>query len=112
MVTGGLSWRRLGVLVAALPRESATARAQHGEAVEWSSADYLLAAIYDVLAAGNWQRGGGKGPRPKPIPRPGKQAEEGNRIGTAIPLDEMKKLAAKWMYGGLEGTTREIVEVV
>jgi hypothetical protein len=32
---------------------------------------YLLARVAYLLAAGNWQRGGGKGPRPKPVKPPG-----------------------------------------
>jgi hypothetical protein len=32
---------------------------------------HLLAGAADRLAAGNWQRGGGKGKRPPLIPRPG-----------------------------------------
>jgi hypothetical protein len=36
----------------------------------WDTVEHLLAAVVDLLAAGNWQRGGGKGPKPKPVPRP------------------------------------------
>jgi hypothetical protein len=31
---------------------------------------HLLAAVAHLLAGGNWQRGGGKGARPKPIKLP------------------------------------------
>lgn len=38
----------------------------------WGPAEVMLAAVVDLLAAGNWQRGGNKSaPRPKPWPRPG-----------------------------------------
>ena len=36
----------------------------------WTTADYLMAEQADQLAWANWQRGGGKGKKPTPIPRP------------------------------------------
>ncbi|WP_162959149.1 hypothetical protein [Micromonospora tulbaghiae] len=33
----------------------------------------------DVLIAANWQRGGGQGSRPKPVPRPDPRAEKRRR---------------------------------
>lgn len=44
-----------------------------GEQVDWQVGDYLLARIAHLLAGANWQRGGGKGPKPKPIETPDKQ---------------------------------------
>jgi hypothetical protein len=41
----------------------------------WTVETHLLAGIHDRLAQANWQRGGGKGPRPKSIPRPGTRNE-------------------------------------
>ncbi|OEJ25553.1 hypothetical protein AR457_14835 [Streptomyces agglomeratus] len=51
---GRLSTRRLAVLVRHMPRDSAVARALHGEAAEWSVTDYLLATTVDQLAEANW----------------------------------------------------------
>ncbi len=69
--TDRLSWRRLGVLIANLPPESATVREIVGaEYGSWTTTDFLLAGVIDVLNGANWQRGGGKGSRPKPLPRP------------------------------------------
>lgn len=62
--TPDLTYRRLKVAVDGLRRADA----------EWSTTDHLLALIADHLAAANWQRGG-KGPRPKPIKRPGYEPE-------------------------------------
>ncbi|CAL9530388.1 hypothetical protein [Streptomyces sp. enrichment culture] len=77
---GRLSSRRLAVLVRHLPRDSATLRAMHGEAVEWTVTDYLLAAAVDQLAEANWMfatvnRDEDAEPLeyPKPVPRPGAQ---------------------------------------
>lgn len=89
-----MSWRRLGVLIRHLPNESATARAQVGEAGRWSDTEYLLALVADGIAAGNWQRaviaGAKPKPRPpKPIPRPG--VVDGTRLGrTSLTPDEVK----------------------
>lgn len=63
------------MFLANLPNSSATMRELHGELAMWSVTDYLLAAILDVERGGNWQRGGGKGARPQPIPRPRSAAE-------------------------------------
>jgi hypothetical protein len=41
--------------------------------------EHLLATAIDVLAAANWQRGGGKSPRPKPLQRPDPKEEQRKR---------------------------------
>jgi hypothetical protein len=64
------------VLLKHLPPESALKTELGGEDSVWTLETQLLAAIYDAVAAGNWQRGGGKGKRPKPIPRPGIEGRE------------------------------------
>lgn len=82
--TDRFDWRRLLAVVTNLPRTSALARSVHGEAVEWDTTEHLLAAAVDALNAANWQRGGGKGRRPKPVPRPGdKSRRRGRTLGTA-----------------------------
>lgn len=87
---GGLTYRRLGVLLDTLPPESAlrTARrndlpaealtaerpddAPHGP---WAQSEYLLAQIADTLALLVWQNASmysaSRPPPPTPIPRPG-----------------------------------------
>lgn len=88
--TRRLSWRDLWVIVRQSPRTSALARAIHGVAVTWSQDTYLLADLFDAIQAGNWQRGRGKGGRPKPFPRP-KRADDmtTTRFGSSpLPIDE------------------------
>lgn len=54
-----------------------------GEVALWGPAEVMLAAAVDLLAAGNWQRGGNKNaPRPKPWPRPGVADPTRKRYGT------------------------------
>ena len=93
LVTGELSWRRLGVLVRCLPRDSATVRLQNVEA-SWTVTDYLLAAATDALHVANWQRQRKKGaPRPRPIPRPGQGPK---RYGTAHTVQDMRRILDEW----------------
>lgn len=56
----------------------------------WGVSEYLLAAVLDTLAGANWQRGGGKGKRPQPVPRPGDQHQ---KRGDVMPAAEM----ADWL---------------
>lgn len=58
----------------------------------WGLTDHLLAAVLDALNSGNWQRGGGKGPRPKPTPRPGRGGRKSTRMGgnTTMSLAEAR----------------------
>jgi hypothetical protein len=79
VVTGRMSPRRLASLVAGLPADSATVRSTLGGDSLWGLPEHLLARILDTLAGANWQRSGGKGPRPKPVPRPG--ADRRQRYG-------------------------------
>jgi hypothetical protein len=79
------------VVIANLPRDSAFVRSVLGEQADWSLTDHLLAAIFDTLASANWQRGGGKGRRPKPLPRPGMQDASTKRFGTVVTIEEARK---------------------
>jgi hypothetical protein len=88
------------VLVRQLGHGSSLSRAQFGDAASWGVQEHLLAHAVDRLGAGNWQRGGGKGQRPKPVPRPGRGNSE-TYTGESVPLDEMKRRFAErreaWM---------------
>lgn len=59
------------MLLAHLPPDAATRRALDPENAGWGITEQLMAASVDALRGANWQRGGGKGSRPKPVPRPG-----------------------------------------
>ncbi len=85
-----MSLRRLAALLRRLPATCALARDTLGDAALWTLESHLLAVAIDALAIGNWQRGG-KGPRPKPIPRPGVKTP-GTRYG-GTPIDQDKARA-------------------
>ena len=85
------TYRRLLALINGLPPTSATAdviraNTPHDhhtpaltadeEARLWKLEHHLLAGVLDALNAANWQRGGGKGTRPKPVTRPGVGAQK------------------------------------
>lgn len=82
---GGLTWRRLGLIIDRLPPESATKTAlrdaltpeqlagipesrTHGA---WSRAEMLLARIGDNVAHLAWMQTDGKTKPPEPLARPG-----------------------------------------
>lgn len=46
------------------------------DAAGWTLTDHLLAVAVDTLRGANWQRGGGKGTKPKPLKRPGATTEK------------------------------------
>ncbi|MFI6057493.1 hypothetical protein [Streptomyces sp. NPDC051286] len=90
---GRLSSRRLAVLVRHLPRDSAVMRDLHGEEVEWSVTDRLLATAVDQLADANWMfaivhRDEDADPVdcPEPIPRPGSKEEPATEAPDAAQL--------------------------
>lgn len=58
------------------PYETALARAVLDGEQPWPIDQQLLANIAETLEWANWQRGGGKGEGPKPIPRPGLKKPE------------------------------------
>jgi hypothetical protein len=91
--TERLSWRDLLVVVNQSPRWSALSRAMNPEGSEWGLSEHLLAAVFDSLERGNWQRAGRENaPRPKPFPRPGVTEDKQQTHGsTALPMDEMAR---------------------
>jgi len=62
--------RKAGVLAMHLPPGAQTWVAL-GHDAAWTNAEHLAALQVDVAQLANWQRGGGEGPKPKPISRPG-----------------------------------------
>jgi len=66
-----ITWRRLFVLIRQLPQSSRVVAAMTAGDSDWSRTDHLLALLFDAIQGGNWQRGGGKGPQPDPLERPG-----------------------------------------
>jgi hypothetical protein len=85
----GFSWLDLRAFLTWSPASSAFIRSFHGDDVAaWADpAVPLLAAVVDLLAAANWQRGNGRGSKPKPIKRPGTAQRVGGR--TVMELDEL-----------------------
>lgn len=60
-------------------------RALHPEVAEWSSrikTNSILADAVDVAQWANYQRGGGRGSKPKPYPRPGDRQRK--KFGTRL----------------------------
>lgn len=97
--TERLTWRRLAVLLAHLPRDSWTVREVSGEAARWGDQEHLLATIADLLTQANWMFAAANSKHapdlPKPLRRPG-DPDPTVRIGgkrTATPR-EFQRLRA------------------
>lgn len=60
-----MSLRRLWVLVSHLPPDSRCNLILYGRAAPWTPEQVRHEHLLYVLAQANWQRGGGKGERPK-----------------------------------------------
>lgn len=69
----------------------------NGEADLWGLSEHLLAGAVDLLALGNWQRGGDeRAKRPDPLPRPGAERRAlggGDQIarGKARSIEDMNE---------------------
>lgn len=72
--TDRLNWRDVQVVILEADQGSAIARYELGESAFWTVDTHLLAGVLDALNGANFQRGGGKGKRPEPVPRPGENA--------------------------------------
>lgn len=70
------TWLDFKTVVANCDPTGALARAIVGDAAGWTLTDHLLASVVDVGQVANWQRGGGKGQRPKPIKRPDSKGDQ------------------------------------
>lgn len=78
-------------LIRHLPRDSALARALHGEEASWGAGEHLLAAVVDHLAIGNWlftcAHSESEPPHPEPVPRPGTRTEETEAVENPSPQE-------------------------
>jgi len=99
---GKLSPAKVYRLLFALPPESRFLRAATNGKTEWSATEHLLAAAVDTLQSANWQRGGGKGSRPKPIKRPGSEAQEKRYGTTNRSQEQIRKYLADLKAGKLQ----------
>ena len=68
--TDRLNWRDLLVIIRESSRSSALMRHLKPAESQWDTNSYLLASAVDALHGANWQRSGGNGKRPDPVPRP------------------------------------------
>lgn len=81
------------LLLEQLPAESRFARARSGA---WTLDQYMLAAVFDAVQWGNYQRNGGRGKRPKPIPRPGEGPDRETFGGASVmTIDEARAWSEK-----------------
>lgn len=110
--TDRLSWRDLIVLTRHPKPDTSLAEQVTGGESQWGLQEHLQASLFDAVQAIIWQNSGGKGPRPKPLSRPGQdgyaqphspqlaEGPQGNPFnadesgvfrGEAIPIDELNE---------------------
>ena len=90
------NWRDLWVVCRRLGRDSELYKSTNpDDDTSWSVTDYLLAMVADNTSFRLYQAAGGKGKKPKPVPRPGDVKRYG---GDALPVTEMAEwLGDDWM---------------
>jgi hypothetical protein len=89
----GFPWTDFRDFVSNLPPsgESALYRAQNPKSWWWTPDMDFTAAVLVSLQWANWQRGGGRGEKPKPVKRP----KEKPRVGVRSDPKSAADLAAK-----------------
>lgn len=76
-----VSWRAAVAFVKHAGADTALYRVTHGKDAIWTLEAQLLALLADILNVANYQRGGGKGVKPKPVERPGVRPETRTTFG-------------------------------
>lgn len=90
--------RRAAVLAVNLPA-GARIWAALGSDLAWSAETHMLANNADILAGANWQRGGGEGTKPPPVPRPGDESRAQGR--TSKMTDRAAQFRARQQDGAV-----------
>lgn len=98
--TDRLNWRDVQVVILEADQGSAIARCELGESAFWSVDTHLLAGVLDALNGANFQRSGGRGKRPEPVPRPGEKS-------TAEPTRD----DSSTLFGGTDGFEMDSVSI-
>lgn len=73
------------------PHSRFKTKASDGDS-SWGIQEHLLAVAVDLLAGANWQRGGGKGMKPKPLSRPGVEVKPVKLGGVSYDADKLDEL--------------------
>jgi len=75
-----------------LPPDSAFGRELAGDAAGVTLADQILARVELHLAGANWQRGGGKGMKPKPIELPNARKKHNQTFNRDNVVERLRRL--------------------
>lgn len=87
--TPSLNWRDLWVICRNSGRTTRLYAALNPEDdPTWSTAEYLLAQVVDNTAWRTYQAAEGKGPKPKPVPRPGDVRRD---QADTMPIEQMRE---------------------
>jgi hypothetical protein len=88
------TWIDLRDFITHLPpsQQSALYRSQHPKSWWWTPEIDFLGAALNAIQWGNWQRGGGKGDKPKPVKRP---IEKPRAVDGSVPKSAEELIARK-----------------
>ena len=98
--TDRLNWRDVQVVILEADQGSAIARCELGESAFWTVDTHLLAGVLDALNGANFQRSGGRGKKPSPVPRPGEK-----------PTAEPARDDGSTLFGGADGFEMDSVSI-
>jgi hypothetical protein len=87
LVAGRITARQVIRWLENQPPGNAVERSMLGEDAEWTLTNHLLAGVVDLQQQGNFMWSDGKGPKPKPVPRPG--VGQPKRSGTPHTREEV-----------------------
>lgn len=81
-----MNWRDFRDFINNLPPsgDSALYRSLYPKSWWWHPTFDFLSAILNALQWANWQRGGGRGERPKPIKRPREESRKGPKTAEEL----------------------------
>lgn len=85
--TDRLTWRDLQVRLQTAGRDTRLFAAVNPELAEWTADTDLLTLILHTLQGANWQRSGGKGPKPELLGRPSSARDAGETTQENPPED-------------------------
>lgn len=98
-----LTWTDIRDFITWLPQDSAVYRHKFPESWWWTPQLDFLGAVLNAIQWGNWQRGGGKGEKPKPVKRPAAKKQSKNGPKSAKELKERKAVMQTIMERQADG---------
>ncbi len=72
---------------------------------QWDQMTYILADMFDAMNLWRWADAGRKGPKPRPLPRPGDKSEDRHYGTTPVSVEELEQWYAEEVAAMSGGST-------